>query len=510
MIAATKMTDDASDDHGLLGDRTSAGHALSLLLSAGGDGRIQLDPETGRNRYGTRTIPSGSEISFASTTASNVSSQGFAAADGQLKRLFGVDGSHAVAMDQWFADIRDRIGRHLGCPGSGVVLAASGTDVELLALGLTLALSKRPVTNILIAPEETGSGIPRAAAGRHFAEATALGYRAAAGEMLDGISADRVEVRTVAIRNDAGQARSADDIDRDVIALAEDALKRDRDVLLHVLDTSKTGLTAVTRAAARHVAGLAPGRVRVLVDACQFRCGSADLRRDIADGFLVAVTGSKFLAGPPFAGALALPPALADELAVTAPLAAGLSHYTALHDWSALMRGRTELEFGSHFNLGLGLRWIAALEQLDPLTAVGADLQRKIRQAFADLVRLRAARLDGALIHADDEGDHIVDRAIVPLTITTGSDAFASLAYTQRLHRSLREDVAGPVCHVGQAVNLGSRTILRIAASATDINAVSARLVEGASMDRAMQPIADDLDRLFDKWAILSRSVRGM
>lgn len=94
-------------------------------------------------------------------------------------------------MDQWFADIRDRIGRHLQLQHGGVVLAASGTDVELLALGLTLALSKQPVTNILIAPEETGSGIPRAAAGRHFAEATALGYRAAAGEMLDGICRPR-------------------------------------------------------------------------------------------------------------------------------------------------------------------------------------------------------------------------------------------------------------------------------------------------------------------------------
>ncbi|WP_018899868.1 hypothetical protein [Rhizobium sp. 2MFCol3.1] len=510
MSAAPKITYDLPHNRELFRDPANAPHSLSMLLAAGGDGRIQPDPATGRNRYGTKTTPSIGEISFASTTASNVSVQGFAAADEQLKRLFGVDGSHAVAIDQWFANIHHRIGDSLGCAGSDIVLAASGTDVELLALGLTLALSKRPVTNILIAPEETGSGIPRAAAGRHFADATALGYRVAAGEVLDGMSADRIEVRTVAIRNDAGQARSADEIDGEVIMLAEQALKHDRDVLLHVLDTSKTGLTAVSRATARHVAALAPGRVRVLVDACQFRCGIADLRRDIADGFLVAVTGSKFLAGPPFAGALALPPAVVDELSATLPIAAGLSQYTALHDWSSLIHGRTSLEFGSHFNLGLGLRWIAALEQLDPLAGTGADLQRQIKQAFANLVRERAHHLQDAMIHADDEGDHIVDRAIVPLTITNGAGAFASLAQTQALHLALREHGAGPVCHVGQAVHLSARTILRIAASAADVNAVSARLAEGYDMARAMQPIADDLDILFGKWAVVSQTVRGM
>lgn len=93
------------------------------------------------------------------------------------------------------------------------------------------------------------------------------------------------------------------------------------------------------------------------------------------DGFLVAVTGSKFLAGPPFAGALALPPALANELAVTAPLATDLSHYTALHDWSALMRGGPNFRFGSHASISASARWIAALEQLDPVTAVKADLR---------------------------------------------------------------------------------------------------------------------------------------
>lgn len=496
-----------------LGERVAAAgidHTLSLLLAAGGDSRIWADAASGRNRYGTRTAPARDEISFASTTASNISAQGFTAAGHQLKRLFGVDGATAIAVDEWFAEIRRRIGRNIGCDESGIMLAASGTDVELLAIGLMLALSARPITNILIAPEETGSGVPRAAAGRHFSDVTALGHSVRAGDMIAGIDPDHVEVQTVAIRNAMGQARSPDDVDADVISLAEDALKRDRDVLVHVLDTSKTGLTGVSRQAARYISARAPGRVRVLVDACQFRCSAAALARDIADGFLVAITGSKFFAGPPFAGALAIPPALVEELATKFAVAPGLSDYTALHDWPALLRGGHDQQFGSHFNLGLGLRWIAALQQMEPLAAIDAAVQRRIKQAFADLVRARAEHIQGVLIHPDDEGDHIVDRAIFPLTMTAAGNGFASLAQAQTTHLALRESNVGPVCHVGQAVNLGARTILRVAASAIDINAASDRLAGGDTMEKAMRPIADDLDIVFEKWAAVSRDYRGL
>ncbi len=118
--------------------------------------------------------------------------------------------------------------------------------------------------------------------------------------------------------------------------------------------------------------------------------------------------------------------------------------------------------------------------------------------------------MDGILIHPDDEGDHIVDRAIFPLTIMAEDNRFASLAQAQRLHLALRENDIGPVCHIGQAVNLGARTILRVAASAIDINAVSDRLASGDSMEKAMRPIAGDLDTVFEKWAAVSRADRGL
>ncbi len=67
-----------------LSDPSAIGVSTSLLLAAGGDRRIWPDPVTGRNRYGTRTTPATEEITFSSTTASNVSIEGFAAADRAL------------------------------------------------------------------------------------------------------------------------------------------------------------------------------------------------------------------------------------------------------------------------------------------------------------------------------------------------------------------------------------------------------------------------------------------
>ncbi len=160
-----------------LADNGDLRASVSLILASGGDMRIWPDPISGRNRYGTKTSPAPDEISFSSTTASNISVEGFAAASQALQRLFGTGGETAVAPDQWFDEVRNGIVELLGAPGSKAVLTASGTDAELLTLGLATALSTRPITNVFIAPDETGNGIPLAAAGRHFSGMTALAYR---------------------------------------------------------------------------------------------------------------------------------------------------------------------------------------------------------------------------------------------------------------------------------------------------------------------------------------------
>lgn len=499
---------------------------VSLMLSSGGDGRIALDPVTRRNRYGTLVAPAGHEISFSSTTASNMSSLGFRAASEELALLTGTPlgsgrprdisgraGATATVAER-FADLRRRIAANAGCARAEVVLGASGTDIELIALGIALGLTRRPLTNIVIAPDETGSGVGKAAAGFHFADVTALGASVSAGAALDGLAPEGVETRTVAIRDAEARPRHVDEIDAEVIALVELELKRGRDLLVHVLDTSKTGLSGVTRAAARHMVSLAPGRVRVLVDVCQYRCSETVLRQDMEDGFMVAVTGSKFIAGPPFAGALLLPPTLAGELE-GAYLPPGLAAYTAEHDWPAALRSSLDFAFAQKANLGLGLRWAAALAHWDGLAETGEATRILARQAIVDRMRKMIDATDGIFVHALDEGAHLGERAILPFTLAHAGasgpvDAISGLPTlsfdeAQAIQQKLRADDFGPICHVGQAVRLNDRAVLRLSASAVDVTAVATEMDAGGTGERALAGIEGRLEQVLTKTARLLR-----
>jgi hypothetical protein len=491
-----------------LNDVSAVPASVALILAAGGDRRIWPDPVSGRNRYGTRTTPATGEIVFSSTTASNISVDGFAAADRALKRLIGTQDEPAIAHEQWFSDIRQGVISQLGRRDAEVILAASGTDVEIVALCLVSGLSTRPITNIYIAPDETGNGVPLAAAGRHFSDITSQGFSVEPGAPIEGLSPDRIEVRTINIRSEMGGQRRQEDIDADLVAMVGRELSRDRDVLVHVLDTSKTGLAGVTRQAARDVVALAPSRVRVIIDACQLRCPISQLRQDLADGFLVAVTGSKFAGGPPFAGALLMPISRVEEIATCTAIPIGLAEYTAAQDWSANLRERTGFVFKSEMNIGLSLRWVAALANLAPYALVTEPQRALINQQFAEFVLARVGDVKGIAVHCDDEGDHLASRGIIPLTVLNSSGSFATLGEAQSIQMALRSAVDGPICHVGQAVRVGPRTALRIGASAIDVAGVSARMAAGQSLHEAFKPIEADLDALFAKWSRLDQRLR--
>jgi len=475
--------------------------SLGILLAEGGDPRIRLDPLTRRNRYGTATTPVCDEISFASTTANTISETGFEAAGRALDRLLTPNSASGLRIGQWFDEIRASITHFLGVPGSKAVLSPSGTDAEVLALALVAGLATGPLTNILIAPEETGSGVPMAASGLHFSDSTALGAPVAVGGPIDGLAAKGIEVAVVPIRDARGAPRDPEAIDQEAAQAVERELRRGRNVLLHVLDTSKTGLTSLTRQAARHLMASAPERVRVVVDACQLRCSLTQIKRDLDDGFMVQATGSKFAGGPPFCGVVLLPAALADELATRPSLPRGIADYSAALDWPAALRHCFGEMWVSQTNIGLGLRWVAALDGIASMAAMGDNLQTRIAARFAKEVRARAKNLRS--IEFDDDEPDFGSSTIVPLAVRDRCVSSTAFQAAKRLQAGLREQDHGPVCHVGQPVCLGDQTVLRVAASAYTLAGVAARMSDGSNIDQAFRPVAADLDRLFEKWSLI-------
>ena len=483
------------------------GAGIARRIASGGDDRIAVDPASGRNAYGTAPVPRPGCIQFSSSTASTVGVRGWQAV-GEIERTLGQGGRWSDSgIAALCGSVRSRLQATFGIDGSSVVLAASGTDAELLMLAAAMRTGGGPVTNIVMAPKESGSGVLYACAGRHFRAVTCLGDEARAGDPLAGWEGADIETVTVDIRFPDGMVRDRARLEDEVEALARAALARGRRVVLHVLDTSKTGLRTSTRAAARHVASRAPDRVSVVVDACQLRCDAEQVRADLRDGFAVIVTGSKFAGGPPFSGALLLPPALSRALRDAGPLTDGLRAYTALHDWPRALRGPLGDGLRRH-NDGAALRWVAALAEYGSCQAVAPGLAGEIVARFEAGVRERTRTLPFApLLFAEDD-DVARARCIVPVVACDSRGQPLSPSQAKDLHRALRtpldrEDALAREINVGQPVAVGERTALRVCIDAPRIADIAGRIAAGRSPDSAFAETAAELDAVFDKWTAL-------
>lgn len=486
---------------------------FSANLFSGGDARLAIDPATGASRYGCRPFPAPALAAFGSSTASTVSTEAYAACATLAERF-------ALAP----APLRARLARleaarlrfeliHLcglgDLPGLEVLFAPSGTDLHLIAADLFGDRLFGETTALLPDPAETGSGVPLALSGRHFARTTATGAIVEPGAAVRGLAP--LTIVPVALRGASGDARPVAAIDAEVEGLARGLLDRGQRVLIVMVDGSKTGMVAPSPACALRLKQRAPQRVDVLVDACQFRIAPATLRAYLDSGFLVAVTGSKFLTGPTFSGALFVPPAAAGQLSVRAS-AEGLADYCAAGEWPADWEGVRGL--GAEPNLGLMLRWEAALAELRAFHRLAPG---EIAAVFDRFGRAVAAQLAAepafeALLPADlgerPGGRESWDArpTIFPFLLRHADGAPFSHDETLRAYAALRRPLAPregspltpaqaalPV-ELGQPVALGSRDGVPISALRV---CMSARLAveaatggEGAVLDRLRDALA--------------------
>ena len=371
----------------------SAGLALpptEALLAEGGDMRLALDPVSGCNRYGCTPRPGAGMAHFSSATASTVSPEGFLAADRLRQRLMEMEGAQSRAAT--YARELDRIRVELvelcglgGVAGLDVVFAPSGTDLHLLAAEMFAGTASAPTLCIDVEPEETGSGVPAALNGRHFSGWTALGAPVTAG---GSVGAGGTEFAALAAREADGSLRATAEIEAELDSLAYAASKAGRKVLLVVSDVSKTGLISPGLEVVLALRRRFPRSVEVLIDACQFRLSPASLRAYLDLGFLVAVTGSKFLGGPTFSAALLVPASAGEDLRGRLPRP-GLRPYSARAEWPADWVARAALTDVANF--GLLLRWEAALAEFRAFRAVPEAQVEAFVARFADAVQAKLA-----------------------------------------------------------------------------------------------------------------------
>ena len=442
------------------------GGRIADLLAAGGDERIVLDPQTGLNRYGCAANPCDDLAAFGSSTASVISRSARDAVAQSMGRL-----AAGTSYAQEVSGVRERLTRLCGLPDGAagdLILAASGTDLHLIAAALA-SDGRSPLVALLADPAETGRGVPDAVRRRRFATLTPHGAPGEVGQLLAGAVGG--ETIDIPVREPTGELRPTDAVDADFERACAVTVGRGERVLLSLVDVSKTGLIAPSPDCASRLKARFGGAVMVLVDACQFRMSNATLADYLGRDFLVAVTGSKFVGGPAFSGALFVPPGEAGRLRHRALLPA-LGDYSGRADWPETWLGRQVLP--DLHNLGMMLRWQAALHELTAFRALperevsgflatfGAAVSAAVGEA-ASLEPLAVPTLRRAAPEAWD-----AQPTIFPF-LARDRHGPLSPDRTQALHRRLMGEVS-PV-QLGQAVGVGIRdgkplTALRLSLSA--------------------------------------------
>jgi hypothetical protein len=332
-------------------------HPLAILMTQGGDARIVLNPENQLNRYSSAPYPR-AVLALASSTANDLSAD----AAVYLEAKFGADAealSDGAAYATFLDHSRDAIrSAYRLDTETDIFFAPSGTDLEYVALFVVAGKAPKGISNLLLGSDEVGSGCIHSAAGRYFANETALGITVAPAEPVEGMA--HIELGDFPVRDALGTAFDGPAIAAQMEPKIADAISKGLHPLVHIVHGSKTGLVLPHLDEIDALIAKFGNAVSFVVDACQARITTPAIHDYLARGIIVFLTGSKFMGGPPFSGFALLPDGMA---AAAEPLPAGAAKIFRRAEIPAAWAGRDVLDDSG--NAGLALRLAASLFELE-------------------------------------------------------------------------------------------------------------------------------------------------
>jgi len=380
---------------------------LADWMTRGGDARIVLDPQSGLNRYHSAPYPR-DVLAFASSTANDLSPDAMAFLEnefvsGAAKLESGED--YAAYLDV----LRSRVSAAYRLPtGTDIFFAPSGTDLEYVALLAVAGRKPNGIVNLLLGADEVGSGCIHSAAGRYFANETALVANVKPGQDIKGLPP--IEMGDFPVRNPEGEAFDSESLTGQMETAIADALAAGRYPLVHVVHGSKTGLVLPHLDDIDRLRSRFGDDVAFVVDACQARITTQAIHDYLARGIIVFLTGSKFMGGPPFSGFALLPSGM---VASTAPLAAGMESVFRRAEVPVGWAGADALPDSG--NAGLALRLSASLFELERFQQLSIERVTRVVSAFNQAAgrladQLRARKVAAAPAEdASEEQEHPIE-----------------------------------------------------------------------------------------------------
>lgn len=468
------------------------------MLMSGGDLRLNIDEIHLLNKYGCRPFPRPEAFTFASSTASSVSNFAFDKTDKVRSILIrnslknGFKNTSIEFSELLKNNLRKIFRLSEECE---IIFSPSGTDSSLQIAAITQIISDKEITHILVASDETGSGVAAALKGCHFENTTALNHPIEKDTEIDGFR--EVDLIQIPFRDLKGALKSSDQLDKEVFDAIVITQNLGRHIVLHTMDQSKLGYQSPSDEFIKKLNTLQDLSIQIIVDGSQLRLDPKDIQNYLNKGYIVTITGSKFFTGPPYCGALILPQSVNKLIqSVKDTLPKGLNKYYNSSDWPTSWFCSNELSDG--YNYGSYMRWNAAVVEMDRYYKTPILYRNMGIEMFCNFVDdsiKEAAFLQP--IYGDETKTKSYSsnefgirniRTIFPFFIFKNNEVLA-VDKVKKLYNLLNSDLsdqfegssleiirlAAQKCHIGQAVNVKYNTeiesaILRISLGARVIS----------------------------------------
>jgi len=447
------------------------------LLMAGGDLRLNIDEIDLLNKYGCRPFPRPEAFTFASSTATSVSNFAFDKTDKVRSILIrnslknGFKNTTIEFSELLKNNLKKIFGLNDECE---IIFSPSGTDSSLQIAAITQIISDKDITHVLVASDETGSGVPAALKGCHFENTTALNFPVKKDDKIEGFRA--IELIKIPFRDENGDLKSAVQLDEEVFAAISKTNELGRHVVLHAMDQSKLGYQSPSEKMIQKLDTLNNLSMQIIVDGSQLRLDPKDIQNYLNKDYIVTITGSKYFTGPPYSGALIVPESVSKSIdAVKKKLPEGLTQYYNHTDWPTSWVCSNDLSEG--FNYGSYMRWNASIVEMDRYYKTPILYRNMGIEMFCNFVEdsikdatflepLYGDEVNTNTYNSKEFGIRSI-RTIFPFFILKNNEVL-SFDHVKKLYILLNSDLsdkfedasleiirlAAQKCHTGQAVNV--------------------------------------------------------
>ncbi|MCB0450541.1 MAG: hypothetical protein KDC97_10520 [Confluentibacter sp.] len=447
------------------------------LLMSGGDLRLNIDEIELLNKYGCRPFPRPDAFTFASSTATSVSNFAFDKTDKVRSILIrnSLKNGFKNATIEFSELLKNTLKKILRLNDEcEIIFSPSGTDSSLQIAAITQIISKKDITHVLVASDETGSGVPAALKGCHFENTTALNYPVKKGDKIEGFR--DIDLIKIPFRDENGALKTTRQLDDEVFNAISKTYALGRHVVLHTMDQSKLGYQSPSEQLMQTLGKQKNASIQVIVDAAQLRLDPADIQKYLNKGYIVSITGSKYFTGPPYSGALILPKSVSKLIrSAKNTLPEGLTQYYNHSDWPTSWCCSNNLSEG--YNFGSYMRWNAAIVEMEryfrtPILYRNMGIEmfcNFVEDSINDATFLEPIYADEAKTdnyHSKEFGLRNI-RTIFPFFILKNNKVL-SVDEVKKLYTLLNSDLsehfqdapleivrlAAQKCHIGQAVNV--------------------------------------------------------